>query len=397
MSLTVTAALALLQTQAPTLTYPIVGTGQTICTSEDSVITPPQRGEPFYGQDAQSGGRPPSYKVNQDGTVLDQVTGLIWIQDPGVKVSWSKAMEGASACRVGGFTDWRLPTIKELYSLIDFSGVDIDPMGGQGSNKPFINPSVFKFRYGDTTKERIIDAQYWSSTSYTSVTMGREKTAFGVNFADGRIKGYPSQPTMRREGMREMTGHALYVRGSREYGRNAFKLGPEGTVIDEATGLMWSRLDSGTPLGWKESLSYAQKSKLAGFSDWRVPTAKELHSILDYTRSPAATQSPALDPIFQATKLKVEGGRMDWGFYWTSTTHQSQRFGVQEAVYLCFGEALGWFSGPMGGEPRLLDVHGAGAQRCEWKIDYSADAPQGFGPQGDVVRGRHLVRLVRRF
>lgn len=396
MSIALIAALSIAQTPTRALTYPIVGTGQTICTNEDKVISPPKRGEPFFGQDPQSGGTPPSYKALGDGTIEDQVTGLIWIQDPGPKVSWSRARAGASACRIGGFSDWRLPSIKELYSLIDFSGVDIDPMGGQGSSRPFINSSVFKFRYGDTTKERIIDAQYWSSTTYTSVTMGREKTAFGVNFADGRIKGYPSHPTMRREGLAEMTGFALYVRGSQSYGKNAFKLGPEGTVLDEATGLMWSRLDSGSPLGWKEALAYAQRSKLAGFDDWRVPTAKELQSIVDYSRSPAATKSPALDPVFQATKLKVEGGREDWGFYWTSTTHQSQRFGVQEAVYICFGEALGWFRGPQGGEPRLLDVHGAGAQRCEWKIDYSADAPQGFGPQGDVVRGRHLVRLVRR-
>jgi hypothetical protein len=55
---------------------------------------------------------------------------------------------------------------------------------------PFIDTEYFDIAYGDTQAgERIIDAQFASSTKNVSLTMNDE-TLFGVNFADGRIKGY---------------------------------------------------------------------------------------------------------------------------------------------------------------------------------------------------------------
>jgi len=44
---------------------------------------------------------------------------------------------------------------------------------------------------------------------------------------------------------------------------------------------------------------------------------------------------------------------------------------------------------------QLMDVHGAGAQRSDPKTGDAADYPEGHGPQGDVIRIMHYVRLVR--
>ena len=44
---------------------------------------------------------------------------------------------------------------------------------------------------------------------------------------------------------------------------------------------------------------------------------------------------------------------------------------------------------------RLMDVHGAGAQRSDPKAGNAADYPYGRGPQGDVIRIDNFVRLVR--
>lgn len=108
-------------------------------------------------------------------------------------MTYVDALMNAKRCRVGGHTDWRLPTIKELYSLVHFNGVDPDPRSTQTRNlTPFIDAGVFEFQYGDPKKgERIIDSQFATSTLYVSTTMEGNKTMFGVNFADGRIKGYP--------------------------------------------------------------------------------------------------------------------------------------------------------------------------------------------------------------
>jgi hypothetical protein len=99
--------------------------------------------------------------------------------------------------------------------------------------------------------------------------------------------------------------------------------------------------------------------------------------------------------MFEVTKLK-DG---EYPFYWTSTTHLDgprDRMG-SAAIYVCFGRSTGWMSflPGRGGEPRLLDVHVAGAHRSDPKRGDAADYPRGRGPQGDVVRIDNFVRLVR--
>ncbi len=58
-------------------------------------------------------------------------------------------------------------------------------------------------------------------------------------------------------------------------------------------------------MDWENSLSYAENLELAGYDDWRLPNAKELQSIVDYNRSISATNSAAIDPIFQISQIKI--------------------------------------------------------------------------------------------
>ena len=105
--------------------YPIVDTGQTACYDEATEIACPAAGEAFFGQDAQSSDTQPSYTKSSDGlTVKDNVTGLTWQQGYAGPMGWSDAKgacESQNAAALGGYKDWRLPTIKELYSLWDGS------------------------------------------------------------------------------------------------------------------------------------------------------------------------------------------------------------------------------------------------------------------------------------
>jgi len=319
----------------------------------------------------------------------------MWQQDPGGKVTYDEAVANASSFNLAGYNDWRLPTIKELYSLIVFSGTD--PSGPTGANAvPFIDTDYFIFQYGDTTTgERVIDSQYISSTKYVTTTLGDE-IVFGVNFADGRIKGY-GLTDPRTRGDKEF--YVMYVRGNTEYGINTFIDNGDGTITDRATGLMWSKSDSCKGMNWESALVWVQQNNeenYLGYNDWRLPSAKELQSIVDYTRSPGTTNSAAIDPVFKATSISNEGGEADYPFYWTNTTHVNSTGGGSAAVYIAFGKGLGWMEMPPGSNNRqLLDIHGAGCQRSDPKIGNPADYPYGRGPQGDVIRMINYVRLVR--
>jgi hypothetical protein len=286
-----------------------------------------------------------------------------------------------------------LPTIKELYSLILFSGTDPDPNGRSTAGlKPFMDDSVFKFQHGKAEDgDRIIDSQFASSTLYVSTTMDGNKTMFGVNFADGRIKGYPAQ------GPRNKKYHVLYVRGNPLYGKSQFQDNGDATITDAATGLTWMKNDSGKGLDWPQALAYAENIKLGGHSDWRLPNLKELQSLVDYSRSPDTTDSAAIDAMFHATTITNEGGNRDFAQYWSSTTHVrgGGGGGGEHAAYVAFGRSLGWMPDRRTGEYRLLDVHGAGSQRSDPKVGDPARFPHGRGPQGDVIRIFNHVRLVR--
>ncbi len=377
--------------------FVVVDTGQTACYDVDGWQDEcPAAGEALCGQDAQYSGTVPNYTDNGDGTVTDNNTGLMWQQDPGSKMSYDDAVSGANSVNLAGYDDWRLPTIKELYSLILFSGTDPSVVDDDTSGLvPFIDTDYFNFEYGDTSAgERIIDSQYASSTEYVYTTMGGDETVFGVNFADGRIKGYgktgPSQAG-------DKTFFIMYVRGNSNYGTNNFVDNGDNTITDAATGFMWIQNDSGSfnigddgdgALNWEQALEWAENLEFAGYSDWRLPNAKELQSIVDYSRSPDTTNSATIDPIFNTTLIINENGETDYPCYWTSTTHANATKG-QTAAYIAFGRALGYMNN------QWMDVHGAGAQRSDPKVGDPTDYPEGRGPQGDAIRIYNHVRCVR--
>jgi hypothetical protein len=399
-----------------TSNYPIVGTNQTIYYDSLHEMAAPAAGSAFYGQNAMYPGNTPNYVNNADGTITDKVTGLMWQQTEdrngdGVinfydKLTYSQALTDVAACTTGGHNDWRVPTIKELYSLVMSSGTDLNPQS-PSPPLPFINTNYFGFGYGDTSSlahgdlgtERPIDAQVVTSTLYVSTTMNGIECVFGYNFADGRIKAYPTTHTVPEDGQAKRF-YVLYVRGNSNYGQNNFKDNADSTITDNATGLMWAKYDSHSGMNWQAALAWAQAKNQAnycGHNDWRIPDVKELHSIVDYTRSPATTNSAAIDPVFSCTSMTNEGGNADFPWYWSSTTFcEGAVTNGGSACYICFGRAMGYFNG------YWLDVHGAGAQRSDPKggnLSSFTHVGNGYynpqAPQGDAVRIFNYVRLVR--
>lgn len=364
--------------------YPIVDTGTKDFYSDKTLIAEQNETTNFYGQDANYQGNQPSYTNNNNGTITDNVTGLMWEQDMGTKVGFDGAYSKATTSTLAGHTNWRVPTLKEVYSLILFTG----RVKGERAITMFIDTDYFNQPLGNVALgEREIDAQTWSSTEYVGRTMIADETVFGVNFVDGRIKGYPKYKP--GSGVPN-TMYFRMVRGNTEYGKNNFIDNKNGTVSDLATGLMWQISDDGNRRDWKESLNYAEGLELGSHDDWRLPNAKELQSIVDYSRSPQTTNSPAIDPIFETTEIiDPDGNAGQYPFFWTSTTHLDGANPYESAVYIAFGDGQGKMNAT------LMDVHGAGCQRSDPKSGNITDYPQYFGPQGDVRYVYNFVRCVR--
>ncbi len=400
-------------------TYLIADTGQTKTFNATVEISAPSAGQAFYGQDAQFSGNQPSYTKSADGlTVKDNITGLTWQQSPDTtgdgtidskdKLTWTQAQARPAVlntAKYGGYNDWRLPTIKELYSLMNFMGTDVGPGSTAATLTPFIDRNYFSFGFGDTAAgERLLEAQYASSNLYVSKTMmavqygfSGDETLFGVNFADGRIKGYGLSNSFGNTG--EKTFYVRLVRGS-VYGVNDFVDNGDSTITDRATGQMWTKGDSGKGMNWQEALAWAQTrnaENYLGHNDWRLPNAKELQNIVDYTRSPATTSSAAINALFTCTGITNEAGTADYPYYWTSTTHILSDGTAAKAVYIAFGRALGYMTSPTDPtKSAWLDAHGAGAQRSDPKVkDSTKTYPYADGPQGDAIRVDNYVRLVR--
>jgi hypothetical protein len=60
------------------------------------------------------------YVDNGNGTVTDTYTNLMWERQDGATVEpWSYAISYCEGLSLGGFTNWRLPNVKELRSILD--------------------------------------------------------------------------------------------------------------------------------------------------------------------------------------------------------------------------------------------------------------------------------------
>jgi len=103
---------------------------------------------------------------NGDGTVSDLATGLMWQQaDNGTAMDWPAALAYAEQATTGGYTDWRLPNVKELQSIVDYryspSAVNAAEQG------PAIDSNFFQLTpLADGTTNTSNDyGYYWTSTS----------------------------------------------------------------------------------------------------------------------------------------------------------------------------------------------------------------------------------------
>jgi len=361
----------------PEVSFVVTDSLQSKCYDGDgNIIEAPAEGEMYYGQDAQITTTLPSYTDNGDGTVTDNNTGLMWQQTPPMdKMTYDDAVEYVDNLELGGYDDWRLPTIQESFTLANLDG-KLDPFDIDNAI-PYIDTEYFDFFYDQM---RPYTGSYWtSSLSCYMEDLGDSENSlmersYGFNWADGHLKCYADGHSTVDDsvgfsipaGVRAVRGEEGVI-GANEYVSN-----DDGTVSDEATGLMWSQTDAADGMDWATALKYAEDSELGGYTDWRLPTPKELQTLVEYDK----TTIPFID-------TDVFTFHIDDCYVWTSTT--SGDF-PEMADYVTFGHGWGLqkansFTSESENSSVFDDVHAPGCIRADYKYGEAPEASQKFYEQ----------------
>jgi hypothetical protein len=240
------------------------------------------------GQDGAYTINPLSYTDNGDGTVTDNNTGLMWQKEgDGSIYNWYQAsgtydasynptsQDACGSLDLGSYPDWRLPTKKELMSIVNYA----IPYPGPTIEPVFSNTISY----------------YWASTTLAD----NPSYAWIVNFLEGSVYN---------TNINDIDNAYFYVRCVRggQYPVQSFVNNEDGTVTDNNTGLMWQQAEPDY-MTWEQALNYCEGLNLANETDWRLPNIKEFESLTDDTR-----YDPAMDTNFFPNASS--------SFYWSSTT-----------------------------------------------------------------------------
>ena len=272
----------------------------------------------------------PRFLDNNDGTVTDRLTGLIWLRNANLfgEVPWEQALINAKtlASGFGGLTDgssagdWRLPNVNEFQSILNLNN----------SSGPAIAP--------DHPFSNLHPSNYWTSTSvalapplgwFVALAVGPPVFDLKMN----AMRMWPvrggEKPRIPQTGQTQCfnvwgqpldcagTGQDADIRAGIPFPKPRFIDNRDGTVTDRLTELMW--LKNANAFGtksWQHALDACKglSSGNAGLhdrsnaGDWRLPNLFELRSLMDYsTFNPALTPGHPFDNVIPS-------------LYWSSTT-----------------------------------------------------------------------------
>jgi Protein of unknown function (DUF1566) len=239
------------------------------------------------GEDSDFTINPPFFTQNNDETVTDTITSLMWQSTDGGEMTIENAVIYCENLTLGGHDNWRLPTAQEAFSIL---------------NHQKVNPAM------DITYFPNTGAQYW----WTSEKQANDATKIWATNAGGGIGNHPKSETISAGGTKKF--HARAVRDVQTPPTVAAQYwnGGNGIVItDLLTGLDWQRFAIADSMTWENALIYAENLTLDGHDDWRLPNIKELQSINNETMN-----NPSVDFLFfQGIGVKK---------YWSSTSLPNQ-------------------------------------------------------------------------
>lgn len=209
---------------------------------------------------------------SSDGIVVtDPTTHLVWRATPDPSYyTWSQAHDACAALaasKFAGHADWRLPTAPELLTLLE-----PDRWVNDLSDRPLLDQSVFADAQGRA---------YWTSSE---IFPGKRNW---VGFLQGG-ESYEAQNSAVTYGVRCVAGGPAKT-ATCQYSAD------QSTVKDNGTGLIWQRHVDFDTLDWNKAKAYCSNLSLGGVSGWRLPTYKELLTLVDFrTHSAPLTLSSSM-------------------------------------------------------------------------------------------------------
>lgn len=235
-----------------------------------------------FGEDSDFPINIPAFDIPGDGTVTDTVTGLQWQQTDGGEMTVENARIYCDTLTLAGFTDWRLPTAHEAFSIM---------------NHDRTNPAL------DQTVFTVTGAEYW----WTSDRQVNDSTKIWVTNSGGGIGNHRKSETISAGGTKRFHARAVRNVQSPVTLPARFISNPDGTVTDALTALIWKPTPFSDSLTWENALQYADTCHYAGISDWRLPNSKEIQSINDESRI-----SPSINTSYFTALSATK--------YWSSTS-----------------------------------------------------------------------------
>jgi hypothetical protein len=244
---------------------------------------------------------PASYDTSVAGTVTDRVSGLVWERTPSSATYTREAAAAyCASLTLDNHSDWRLPSLIELVSLIDFT---------------VSHPSIDSVTFPGTQA-----GSYWSSTVCASSLPDNWRISFDDGSTSTSTVGIAPDPAFVR------CVRSGAAPPARCYPAGARYQAAGGLVVDGATGLTWQQNVLMPHATWPSATSYCQD--LGG--GFRLPSMKELQTLLDLTvTSPGPTIDSAAFPSTPAD------------FTWTSSLDLAVPTNVWE-VYFGFGSSGGF-------------------------------------------------------
>lgn len=207
---------------------------------------------------------------NEKEIVTDNKTALMWQDDSTTKtkqMNFADAKNSCEALKLGGYDDWRVPSIEELQTIIDYSQ-------NPALQKEFVNSSSI----------------YLSSTA--TIKNNNEVIIWFIN-----NKGNIDNDTLRNGYVRCVRGGSFGNFNSfAEYQRSGFTRDDKTKIVtDTKTNLQWQDNEAVklTNKKWIDAVRYCKELKLGGFDNWRLPRIEELQTITDSNRN-----NPVLNNAF---------------------------------------------------------------------------------------------------